>query len=153
MKIYKPPSQITDLNFRHSIFLAGSIEEGKAKDWQKKLENELKDEEGIILNPRRDDWDSSWIQSINNKEFKNQVKWELFGLDHAKLIVMYFEPGTKSPISLLELGLHAKSEKIIVCCPDGYIKKGNVDVTCEYYGVPVIETFEELIKNIKEIVT
>ena len=29
----------------------------------------LKDEEGIILNPRRDDWDSSWTQSINNKEF------------------------------------------------------------------------------------
>lgn len=153
MKIYKPPTKILDLDFDKTIFLAGSIEEGKADDWQKKLETALKDEEGTILNPRRDDWDDSWTQSKDNKEFRNQVEWELFGLEHCTIIVMFFQPGTKSPISLLELGLHAKSEKLIVCCPKGYMKKGNVDVTCDYYEVPVVETFEELIKSIKKIVT
>ena len=39
MKIYKPPTNITDLNFKQSMFLAGSIENGKAKDWQKEVEN------------------------------------------------------------------------------------------------------------------
>jgi hypothetical protein len=153
MKIYKPPTKILDLDFDKTIFLAGSIEEGKADDWQKKLETALKDDEGTILNPRRDDWDSSWIQSKDNKEFRNQVEWELFGLEHCTIIVMFFQPGTKSPISLLELGLHAKSEKLIVCCPKGYMKKGNVDVTCDYYEVPVVETFEKLIESIKLIVT
>ena len=153
MEIYKPPSYIKNLDLRHSVFLAGSIENGKAYDWQKEIENALTDVEGIILNPRRDDWDSSWTQSKDNPEFKKQVKWELYGLENAKIIVMYFEPGTKSPISLLELGLHAKSEKIIVCCPNGYIKKGNVEVTCDYYGIPLVESFDKLIKEIKYIVT
>ena len=153
MKIYKPPTNITDLNFKQSMFLAGSIENGKAKDWQKKVEKEFKNDEGIILNPRRDDWDSSWTQSIDNKEFRNQVKWELFGLDNVTMILMYFEAGTKSPISLLELGLHARSNKMMVACPDGYMKKGNVDVVCQYYRVPIVESLDELVTSIKFIVT
>ena len=153
MEIYKPPQKIFKLDFDQSIFLAGSIENGEASNWQKKLEEALKDEEGIILNPRRDDWDASWTQSIDNKEFRNQVKWELFGLEECKLVVMYFEPGTKSPISLLEMGLYAKSDKLIVCCPKGYMKKGNVDVTCQYYRFPIVESLEELITSIQYIVT
>ena len=153
MEIYKPPSFIRELDLSKSLFLGGSIENGKADDWQKEIEIALKDDEGIILNPRRDDWDSGWIQSKDNPQFKSQVKWELFGLEHCKIIVMYFQPGTKSPISLLELGLHVKSEKLLVCCPKGYMKKGNVDITCAYYGVPVVETFDELVTSIKYIVT
>ena len=153
MEIYKPPKDIFDLDFSKSLFLAGSIEMGKAKDWQKEVEKEFKDEEGIILNPRRDDWNDSWTQSIDNKEFRNQVKWELFGLENATIILMYFEAGTKSPISLLELGLHANSDKMIVACPDGYMKKGNVDIVCQYYRVPIVENLEDLITSVKYIVT
>ena len=153
MEIYKPPSYIRELDFSKSLFLAGSIEDGKADDWQKEMEEALKDDEGIILNPRREDWDSSWEQTKENPNFKGQVKWELYGLELCKIIVMYFQPGTKSPISLLELGLHAKSEKMIVCCPDGYMKKGNVDIVCEYYGIPVVNTFEELVESVRHIVT
>ena len=153
MEIYKPPSFIQDLNFKKSIFLAGSIENGVADDWQKRFENEFKDVKGIILNPRRDEWDSSWEQSIDNPHFKSQVQWELYSLERSTLVVMYFDPNTKSQISLLELGLHLKSDKVIVCCPKGYIKKGNVDVTCDFYRVPVYETFEELVETVRLIVT
>jgi hypothetical protein len=149
MEIYKPPFNIRKLDlFRKSLFLAGSIEMGNATDWQKEIEDHLADEEGIILNPRRDDWDESWIQSFKNKQFRQQVEWELYGLDNAAVIIMYFEPNTKSPISLLELGLHVKSGKLIVCCPDGYIKKGNVETTCNFYGVPVLNSLEDLKKTI-----
>ncbi len=76
------------------VFLAGSIEMGNATNWQKEIEDHLADEEGIILNPRRDEWDESWEQSIKNKQFRQQVEWELYGLDNASVIVMYFEPNT-----------------------------------------------------------
>lgn len=58
MKEIKAPNKISDAG--HTIFLAGSIEMGKAENWQDKVVRLLKDKEVIIFNPRRDDWDSSW---------------------------------------------------------------------------------------------
>ena len=58
-----------------SIFLAGSIEMGKAIDWQTKIQDIMKDENVTIFNPRRDDWDSSWEQKMENEKFREQVEW------------------------------------------------------------------------------
>jgi len=88
---------------RPHVFLAGSIEMGKAENWQKRVAEALTD--ATVLNPRRDDWDSSWKQSIKNQKFRKQVEWELGAQQDADLILMHFEPGTQSPITLLELGL------------------------------------------------
>ena len=128
-----------------TVFLAGSIEMGKAMEWQQKLIDAVPDEPYIWYNPRRDDWDSSWKQDISDPQFKKQVEWELKALEQAEVIVMYFDPETKSPISLLELGLHAKDNKMIVHCPKGFWKKGNVDVVCKKYGIRQVESFKELI--------
>jgi hypothetical protein len=134
------------------VFLAGSIEMGKAEDWQKKIVKTLSDKPFIFLNPRRNDWDSSWEQTIENPEFKLQVTWELTGLEMADVIVMYFDPETKSPISLLELGLHARTKKLIVVCPEGFWRKGNVDVVCEKYGITQANSIDELIENLQDLV-
>ncbi len=132
-----------------SVFLAGSIESDKAEKWQDMVSKALQNEEITILNPRRTSWDSSWEQSIDNPKFKEQVNWELIALEQADLIVMYFDPQTKSPISLLELGLFAKSNKMIVCCPEGFWRKGNVDMVCRRYGVSQVQNLKELIIKLK----
>ena len=150
MKVYKPPSNIRKVDLTNSVFLAGSIEMGAAEDWQKRVENYLGDTEGVILNPRRDDWDSSWTQSIHDKNFRQQVEWELYGLENAKLIAMYFAEDTISPITLLELGLHLRSSNIIVCSDKDYKRKGNVDITCNYYHIPVLDSFEMFLKLVKK---
>jgi hypothetical protein len=128
------------------IFLAGSIEMGKAENWQEKIVNTF-NKSYLFFNPRRDDWDSSWEQKIENVQFNEQVTWELNALDSSDIIVMYFDPNTKSPISLLELGLYAASGKLIVCCPEGFWRKGNVDIVCQRYKVPTVETIQDLISN------
>ncbi len=144
--IYKPPMNIAKRDReRKSVFLAGSIEMGKAEDWQKKLEGICDDFGYDVLNPRRDDWDSSWTQEFDNPQFFQQVTWELDALETADLIIMYFAPNTKSPISLLELGLFANSGKIRVICPSGFWRKGNVDIVCQYYNIPLYENFDELL--------
>ena len=132
-----------------TIFLAGSIEMGKAVDWQTQVVTALADTDLTLLNPRRADWDSSWVQEISNPQFNEQVSWELGALEVADLIVMYFAPGTYSPITLLEMGIHARSGKLIVCCPDGFWRKGNVDIVCHRYGVPQVQTLEELVQAIR----
>lgn len=127
------------------IFLAGSIEMGTAEKWQEKVIEECSDTPVTFLNPRRDDWDSTWVQDFTDPNFNQQVNWELNAMEKSDLIVMYFDPNSKSPITLLELGLHARSDKLIVCCPDGFWRKGNVDVVCEKYGVKMVPTLDELI--------
>jgi hypothetical protein len=97
----------------------------------------LADRDLVILNPRRDDWDPSWRQSIDEPQFRGQVEWELDALDRADVIAMWFAPGTKAPITLLELGLHARGGKLVVGCPDGYWRKGNVEVVCARHAIPL----------------
>ena len=145
------PNELITKNGYISVFLGGSIEMGKAEDWQKLLIKALSDKQIIFLNPRRNDWDSTWEQKITNPEFKLQVTWELTALEFSDIIVMYFDPNTKSPISLLELGLHAKSKKLIVFCPEGFWRKGNVDIVCEKYGITQVDSVDELIKILEKI--
>lgn len=158
IKIIKPPDPIPDPLVGLSIFLAGSIEMGEAEDWQFRLEKALKDLPITILDPRRDDWDSSWVQEIGNPQFREQVEWELDGLERASCVAFYFDPNTQSPITLLEVGLTVKEsgrmggQQVIVCCPEGYWRKGNVDVVCNKYGIAQVDTYKELEEELKELV-
>lgn len=144
MRTIKAPDPIKVYRDEPAIFLAGSIEMGTAIDWQTQVERHFQLYEfGVLLNPRRNDWDSSWEQKITNPQFCEQVEWELKAMEMADVIIMHFEPNTKSPITLLELGLHANSGKLIVHCPSGFWRKGNVDVVCERYSIIQTVTIEE----------
>ena len=132
------------------VFLGGSIEMGKAEKWQEKIVHHFKDADVTFLNPRRDDWDSSWVQSIHNAQFNEQVNWELTALELSDVVIINFDPATMSPISLLELGLHARTGKLIVCCPEGFWRKGNVDIVCQKYHITLVEDYEDLIRVIGE---
>jgi len=122
---------------------------GGAERWQETLERALADLDVLILNPRRDAWDISWAQSIDNPVFREQVEWELAAQERASVIAMYFAPTTKAPITLLELGLAARSGKVIVCCPAGFWRKGNVDVVCARHGIPTVLDLETLARQVR----
>ena len=148
MIIAKPPEILPDI-FSHKkliLFLAGSIEMGSATNWQTKISEKLNDLDIVICNPRRDSWDSSWKQDISNSNFRTQVEWELTHIENANLIIFYFDPNTKSPITLLELGLTANSTtECIVCCPPGYWRRGNIQIVCNRYNILLLDTFDELV--------
>jgi hypothetical protein len=148
--ILKPPTSLNWAPGVRSVFLAGSIEMGQAEQWQARVEGSLSDLDVVILNPRRDDWDASWEQTITNARFREQVEWELAAQELATLVAMYFAPATKAPITLLELGLAARSGKLIVCCPKGYWRKGNVEVVCSHYGVPLVGELDDLVASVRQ---
>ena len=139
MKIYKAPQAIPSYIIEPSIFLAGSIEQGTAENWQMRIEKSLSDMDVVLFNPRRADWDLTWEQSRNNPQFLEQVTWELTALESCDIIALRFDPATKSPISLLEMGLFAHSGKLHVCCPPGFWRKGNVEIVCDRYDIPFFE--------------
>ncbi len=63
---------------------------------------------------------------------------------------MHFDPATKAPVTLIELGLFAASGKVIVCCPPGYWRRGNVQVVCARYGVPLVDTLTDLVTAVRQ---
>jgi hypothetical protein len=142
MQVIKPNNEDQTIRYNIAIFLAGSIEMGLAEEWQNVVEKFLQNQPVTIFNPRRDDWDSSWKQDINNPQFNSQVNWELDRLAQSTIIFMYLDPNTKSPISLMELGAYG-DKNIIVCCPSGFWRKGNVDIFCSRKNIPVYKNFGE----------
>ena len=66
------------------------------------------------------------------------------------MIAMYLHLGTISPISLMELGLFIKTKKIVICCPDGFHRRGNIQVMCDEYNGKLVATLDELVKEVKD---
>ena len=160
MIIRKAPEDYTKDGNRFTIFLGGSIEMDKAERWQDELCERLKPYDILVLNPRRDSWDISIEQTINNPYFNEQVKWELDGIEKSDLVIMYLQPNTLSPITLLEIGLTAKSDsqieypqQMVVCCPDGFWRKGNVEIVCKRSNILLLQTKSELFDYVEKIVS
>jgi hypothetical protein len=150
MRTIYPPNPINQSGI--SIFLAGTIDMGNSTDWQQNaidfLTEKIGDKNVTIFNPRRPQWDNSWTQSIENEQFATQVNWELDALEQADFIVLFLEKNSKSPISLLELGLFADSKKLLVCCENGFWRKGNVDIVCQRKGILMFDNLEEILNYI-----
>jgi hypothetical protein len=146
MKVIKPtsPDQSVEQGTVR-IFLAGSIEMGAAEDWQTKITERSEHLPVTFYNPRREEWDASWVQEQANPQFNFQVNWELDKLDESDIIFMYFSPETKSPISLMELGAYGNTGKMIVCCPDGFWRKGNVEIFCTRHNIPLFDNIDDAI--------
>ena len=132
-----------------SVFLAGTIDNGNSLNGQDNTILELinlgvKNLE--VFNPRREHWNSN----PTKEEMEKQIKWEQEHLDKADVIAMVLLDDSKSPISLLELGLYAKSKKMIVFCTDKFYRYDNVRLTCEKYNIPLINStnIDIIAKNI-----
>jgi Nucleoside 2-deoxyribosyltransferase like len=65
-------------------------------------------------------------------------------MENADVILLFLEGNSKSPISMMELGLFADSGKLMVCCEDGFWRKGNIDIVCKRKGIDQYNTFDEL---------
>lgn len=157
LNVFKAPKDTSKASEGFSVFLAGAIDMGSAVDWQTSITELLtkrNDEmetfcDFHIYNPRRDDWDSSWRQEIDDPKFSEQVNWELDHLEKADVIYLHLPKDSKAPISLLEMGLFANTGKLIVCCEDGFYRKGNVDIVCQRYNVLQCKTIQEGVNLIK----
>lgn len=150
VQVYKAPDTYIQ-DDRPSIFLGGSIDMGAAENWQDRLTKDLSTYNDIvILNPRRDDWDSTWVQDPTpGTKFHEQVSWELACQEQADVKIYYFTEDSKAPITLLELGLF-NGDNVMVRCPKEFYRYGNVKMVCDRYNIFMVETYDELVKFLKE---
>ena len=127
-----PQKKIYSLDYtRHRVYLAGST---KGIDWQRYFINELADLRVDVFNPRSDVVDGLY-------------GWEIEHLNIANVIALYFDPHDTSPNGLLTLGLFSKTDRLIVCCPEQFYKKDDVDYICQREDIHQVETLDLLVAN------
>lgn len=163
VEIYRAPDRSYGCTDRAKIkiFLAGSIEMGIAKEWQKQLENDLTaldiDTDLIVFNPRRDDFDPHAKYSADNPYMGEQIEWELEHILMSDIVVFFFASETMSPITLYELGLISQDvylhrKKAVVFCEEGYLKKANVDVNTQYFDIPTVTNWPSFLNKIVDLI-
>ena len=151
-RIYRAPEAITSILGR-SVFLSGSIEPGGGERWHLKMIRRLQYLPVTIIDPWREDWDSSWINRKFDERFATQTRWELANLRRADVVAVYFAPGSDAMVSLLELGLSLKKKPVVVCCPEGYNRREYVEIVCEEQDTDalLVATFEEFVQAVAQI--
>ena len=146
--------------FNTNVFLAGTIDMGNSIDWQQYVIDKLSSTDVNpkltfnIFNPRR-----SNFNDFSDEEISYQINWELDkfgGMDYNMDYILFnFASGSKSPISLLELGMCLSGihvSNVIVVCPKDYEKYLNVSLTCSRFGVKLLDTLDEGIAQLIELV-
>ena len=117
------------------MFLAGTIDNSESFDWQAELLEWLKDYQTeknvIVFNPRRKEWN----KNAGKEELDEQIEWELEALSKCSYIIMNILGNSKSPITLLELGLFHRNPGLYVFCPPEFYRYENVRVSCKKFGV------------------
>lgn len=149
VKVFTPDvvtEQLDEDEYR-KIFLAGTIDMGKSIDWQKSTIEWFQSRDSgkyILYNPRRGKGLSGEMS-----DFEHQVNWELQHLEKADLIIMNILGNSKSPITLLEMGLYMRSGKLHVICEPDFYRYDNVRITCERYGVPLYHSLNDYLNDFK----
>jgi hypothetical protein len=140
--IVKPPQHYNP--DRPSVFLAGSIEQGKAEDWQVKVAQEIDSDQVIVYNPRRDRW-----TELDQKQLDDQIMWEQRYLFKSSFGFFYFAPDTTSVVSMLELGQVLESTRYsgeasyqFIAVHPKYFRRENIKFTCGKYGVAVFDSVD-----------
>ncbi|KAK0616910.1 hypothetical protein B0T14DRAFT_568478 [Immersiella caudata] len=133
---------------KRSVFLAGTTSRTSGPDWRETLIDAIAHLPVTIFNPLRADWDSSWREDVDFPPFSEQVHWELDMQERADIVVVYYGPGTDAPISLLELGLCARSGKAIVACHPEYRKRGNVRIVSQRLGIQFLDADGDFVGDV-----
>lgn len=121
------------------IFLAGSINMGGAPDWQAQVIKYIKeiwtDCDVTVYNPRR-------TGAFTSEMEEEQVAWEACKLQNADFILMHLVAGGGlSPISLLELGLYMRDEKLYLSIEEDYPRKYVTSIHYALSGANIMSNF------------
>ena len=110
-------------------FLAGSMDTINPVNWRSIVISEGKNHVEF-LDPTNANHDA-----LTDQEMRDHIKWEHDAMELSDLILMNFLPNARSPISLVELGLNARSSKLMVVCPDEFYQKRYVECLCNRFDI------------------
>ncbi|CAM1372061.1 nucleoside 2-deoxyribosyltransferase domain-containing protein [Tenacibaculum xiamenense] len=131
-------------NSKKLVFLAGSMCIDKEDDWRK---NVIKNFANVFdfIDPTNENHNL-----LNDSQMEHHINWELEGLELSDIILMNLLPESKSPISMVELGLYARSNKLIICCPENFYQYRYIKTLAKKYNVALFTELEKGIQHLKK---
>lgn len=149
--VIKAPNPYT--TEKYTIFLAGSIDMGKARPWHEEVFEALAPFDITLLSPKREEWDASWDQCKDCEPFREQVLWEHKGMEDADCIIFCFTKESKAPVTMYELGRFANVKDALVCVEEGFYRQGNLDIYMEKDKIPTYHQLDGLLGDLKTVLT
>ncbi|SEC82566.1 Nucleoside 2-deoxyribosyltransferase like [Tenacibaculum sp. MAR_2009_124] len=131
-------------NSKKLVFLAGSLSIDKIDNWRNTLVNSYSTNFDFI-DPTNDNY-----VLLNTSQMEKHINWELEGLELSDIIFMNLLPESKSPISMVELGLYAKSNKLIICCPEIFYQYRYIKTIAKKYNAALFTELEKGIQHLKK---
>ncbi len=130
------------------IFLAGSVNNGKAVDWQTRaityMETQWTENNAVVYNPRRPDG-----EFLPENEVE-QATWTISMLNAVDYIILHLAGDSGSPISTFELGLFVNDKRLHLSIDDSYVRKEIIEIHYDFFGVGQIhDTLEDSIDAIE----
>ncbi|KAG9242628.1 hypothetical protein BJ878DRAFT_159774 [Calycina marina] len=154
--VVNAPKPYTPQAGEKSIFLAGTVDyaavDSGLPTWRETITTSLSHLPITVYNPHRRVWD--FKEDINDPRFVEQTTWEMDMMDRATVVILFIhDREEKAPVSLLELGLGARKGKgnMVVRCPEGFWRRGNVQVVCQRFGIPMVESVEQVTKIVEKM--
>lgn len=126
------------------IYLGGMCNDSKWKsDLKNKISKDIK-----IYDPQLDDY-----KKLNPEQKTNQMAKEVQVQQNCAIVIFYMNSGWKGTSTLLELGTAVGSGKQVIVCMDGKVKGSKqIEKYCEYHGINVCNSIDDLVLTIEEFI-
>ena len=150
--VLNPGDQLPQItNNSVKIYLAGTQDFSNAEnDWQQKFINGLvpltdplkgllmfKSTNFIIFNPHVP-FESPAAPNLDNPQFIQVMQWRMSMMDQADMVFLNLLNKSKSPVPVLEFGLLANTNKLVVRCGEEYMLYSQIRLYCEKYNIPLL---------------
>jgi len=128
-----------------AVFVAGGI--SGCPDWQKNFIDLFRDEDIVLLNPRRAVYSDDTVQAA-----KEQIEWEHRHLRQAQAVSFWFPAETLCPITLFELGAWLMTDKpVFIGVHPDYKRRLDVETQAELArpGIKIVYDLPALAEQVR----
>lgn len=135
---------------RHApvISLTGPISSKRERCWQLPVAEDLRARGFQVRTPLEKRWLSEWLEHTGEPVFQRNVASNFQDLDESDEILMHFTEDSLAPTSLLQFGRYVHSGKLTVSCERGFWRRGNLEIMCGLYGVPLFESQRDGVEHL-----
>lgn len=124
----------------YDVYLGGIV----SKKWRDEFKKNI-DADISVFDPRLNKFSTK-----NLPDKSEQLAREFYFMDICQIIVFYFNQSS-SKSTRVQLGDCVGSKKQVIVCLDGEVPgKAYLELYCEYRGIPVTKTLEELVVTVEE---
>ena len=127
----------------YDIYLGGVSSNSWREEFKKKMPSQFK-----IADP--------FVENFFNETKAQQtdhIAKDFFLMDNSKLAVFYFDDSEKGQASRLKLGdMVGRGKQVVTCITDSTVGKEFLETYCNYRGISISKSIDELIKLILEII-